>query len=193
MSKADSLSLTELARRLGRSKSGVHKLAAKGQIPRNSDGSFCEHDVRESLAGNLDPARRIHVHDRGEPANVVVKNEAEAREAVNFIARVLKEAGAEHTGAIDYNAARTAETILKARQREMQMAERRKELVPFARIKPHVDKAFIGLRQSIQKVPGRFGAEIAAECGCDPADLDRALSRALAMVLDELSTPMVRG
>lgn len=55
---ADRISLSELARRLGRAKSGLHKLAANGQIPKGADGKFDEAEVRAALAANTDPARQ---------------------------------------------------------------------------------------------------------------------------------------
>ena len=58
---SDGIGLSELARRLGRAKSGLHKLASLGQIPRNTDGSFDQVAVEKAL-GNLDPARRRPVH-----------------------------------------------------------------------------------------------------------------------------------
>ena len=52
------LSLRELARRLDRDKSGLSRLAAKGAIPKGSDGKFDEAEVRAALTANTDPARR---------------------------------------------------------------------------------------------------------------------------------------
>lgn len=69
---ADRLSLSELARRLGRAKSGLHKLAAAGQIPKGADGKYDEAEVRAALAANTDPARQpgaftvVHGTENGE-------------------------------------------------------------------------------------------------------------------------------
>jgi hypothetical protein len=56
-------------------------------------------------------------------------------------------------GEITFNQARTADSILKARERELKMAERRKELVNLDRVREHVSKAFISLRQVFQRLP----------------------------------------
>jgi hypothetical protein len=51
------LSLCELSRRLGRSKSLVSRWAKQGKIPRKANGRFDEAVVRQALKRNLDPAR----------------------------------------------------------------------------------------------------------------------------------------
>jgi hypothetical protein len=65
--------------------------------------------------------------------------------------------------------------------------------VPLAAVKGHVEKAFIGLRQAIQRMPSRHVAGTAAELGCDPDKLDAVLSKAIAAELDVLSSPVVRA
>lgn len=201
----EGLSLSALARRLGRAKSGLHKLARAGQIPTLADGSFDEGEVRAALERNLDPARRSPVHRspagvNGErerstrPAPVPpVSTEGDARAAVELIRRVLSEEGADSAGVIDFSMTRTAESILKVRERDLKIAERRKELVPLTAVKAHVGKAFIGYRQAIQRLPSRFAAQMAADVGCETTALDAALSRAIEMVLTELSAPVVRA
>ena len=59
---ASGVSLSELARQLGRAKSGLHKLAKAKQIPQLDDGSFDVDAVRSALDSNLDPARKA-VHE----------------------------------------------------------------------------------------------------------------------------------
>ncbi len=94
---------------------------------------------------------------------------------------------------IDFNMARTADTILKAHERDLSMAQKRKTLVPLAKVKEHVERAFIGLRQSVQRLPSRHVPAMAAERGCEPGALDAALSKAIAAELDGLSSPVVRA
>ena len=190
----DELSLSALARRLGRSKSGLHALSAKGLIPHLPSGKYDLDAVASALARNLDPARSRTNARASERTNSKPKisTEGEAREAVALIARVLQGEGVA-TGDIDFNAARTAETILKTYERDLKIAERRKELVPLAAVKLHVEKAFIGYRQAIQRLPSRHVPEMAATLGVDPGALDAALSKAIAAELDALSAPIVRG
>jgi hypothetical protein len=51
------ITLSELARRIGRDRSLVSRWAKSGRIPRRSDGLFDEAAVRRVLKGSLDPAR----------------------------------------------------------------------------------------------------------------------------------------
>ncbi len=196
------ISLSELARRLDRAKSGLSKLAKNGQIPRLADGSFDEAAVRLALEANTDPARRKTVHRSLDVVNgersertPVVRTEDEARAAVGLIIKVLRSEGStvEEDAEVDFGMARTADTILKAYERDLKMKQRRKELVPLVKVQEHVEKAFIGFRQVVQRLPTRHVAAIAAEVGCDPALLDAALSKAIAAELDALSSPVVRA
>jgi hypothetical protein len=118
--------------------------------------------------------------------------EDEARDAVTLIRRVLSEEGASSAGTIDFGMARTAETILKARERELKLAERRRELVPLANVREHVNKAFVGYRQALQRIPSRCCADMAAQLGCDAGDLERLMQKAIQAQLNELSAPLVR-
>jgi hypothetical protein len=70
------LTLCELARRLGRSKSLVSRWAKQGKIPRKANGLFDEAPVRQALKRNLDPARSKPLA-RGEqrPQESTVNNE----------------------------------------------------------------------------------------------------------------------
>ena len=65
--------------------------------------------------------------------------------------------------------------------------------MPLAKVREHIEKAFIGIRQAIQRMPSRHVAAIAAELGCDAGALDAALNKAIAAELDALSAPVVRA
>jgi hypothetical protein len=156
------------------------------------DGTFDLETLKAELKSSTDPAR-TNVRTSRVGTQPSVTTEDEARAAVSLVRKVLQEEGADSAGTIDFGMARTAETILKSHERQLKMQERRKELVPLAAVKGHVEKAFIGLRQAIQRLPSRHVAAIAAEIGCDPGKLDAALSKAIAAELDVLSSPVVRA
>jgi hypothetical protein len=88
--------------------------------------------------------------------------------------------------------ARTAETILKARARALHISERKKELVPIAAVRGHVESAFIGYRRAVQRMPSRYVPELAAQLGCEPALLQAGLDRMIAETLAEMSGPVER-
>ena len=196
------ISLSELARQLGRAKSGLHKLAKAKQIPQLDDGTFDLAAVRSALDKNLDPARKapsqaVHRSPAGERSAVntaaPIQNADDAVQAIALIAQILREEGVEAPDAVDYNAARTAETILKARERHLKILQRRKELVPLVQQLKHTSDAIVAIRQIWQRMPSRHGAAMAAELGVSPADLDRVLSRAIASDLDEMSKVAIKG
>jgi hypothetical protein len=191
------VSKRQLARLLGVSDTAVRKAEKAGRIKVGADGLFDPVEARRAWGASTDPTRtRVRApanHSAHLPAVAAIRTEQDAVDAITLIRRVLSEEGADSAGTIDFGMARTAETILKARERELKMAERRKQLVPMAKVTEHVAKAFIGFRQSVQRLPSRHVAAIAAEVGCDPGRLDAALSKAIASELDVLSTPVVRA
>lgn len=176
---------------VGISESALRKAVKAGRASKLPDGTFDLDTLKAELKASTDPAR-TKVRTKVEGAQSV-RTEADARAAVSLVRKVLQEEGADSVGTIDFGMARTAETILKSHERQLKMQERRKELVPLAAVKGHVERAFIGLRQAIQRLPSRHVAAIAAEIGCDPGKLDAALSKAIAAELDVLSSPVVRA
>lgn len=190
------VSRREFAKLVGVSEGAVRKAIATGRLEPLDDGTIDPDAGRLAWAKSTDPARsKVRTKMRTEPSTqaTTVRTEEDAREAVSLVRRVLKDEGADSAGTIDFDMARTAETILKSHERELKMAQRRKELVPLASVRAHVERAFIGLRQAIQRMPSRHVSSIAAEVGCDPSLLDAALSKAIAAELDVLSSPVVRG
>lgn len=191
------VSARELGRLLGVSDTAVRKAAKAKRIPQLADGTFDPEACRSAWSGSTDPAR-TKVREPANPAvrtgsQPAVRTVDDAKAAVALIARVLRGEGATEVGEIDYGSARTADTILKAYERDLKIAQRRKELVPIALVKTHIEKAFIGLRQAIQRLPSRHVPEMAATLGVDPTRLDEVLSKAIAAELDELSAPVVRA
>ena len=198
------VSRREFARIVGATEGAVRKAIKAHRIDLLEDGTIDPDAGRSRWAGSTDPARtKLRTSVRTKPNGThsqstsgtqpSVVTEDDARAAISLVRRILKEEGADSEGTIDFDMARTAETILKSHERELKMAQRRKELVPLASVKGHVERAFIGLRQAIQRLPSRHVASIAAEIGCDPSLLDAALSKAIAAELDVLSSPVVRA
>jgi transcriptional regulator with XRE-family HTH domain len=193
---SEGISLRELARRLGRSAPSVGELAKKGVIPRHPDGTFDEDAVRAAYERNASPSQRKPL----KPAGAAVADEDadedadldEAREAVSLIRRVLREEGRELAGPLSYDDVRTAETILKSRKHAQEIAIGEGELIRKLPVMRHIEEAFAGFRKELQAVPARYGAQIAAECGCDVAAVDLALSKVIREFLESLSAPVVK-
>lgn len=176
-----------LATSLGVSETAVRKAVRAKRIPQHGDGSYDVEQCRQAWGKSTDPARsKVR-----EPANPgartpMVRTEDDAKAAIALIAQVLQAEGAE-AGTIDYNAARTADTILKAYERDLSMAQKRKDLVPATDTKRHFSSAFTGFRQQIQRMPSRHVPEMAARLGVDPGLLQSEMDRMVAATLTEMS------
>lgn len=91
-----------------------------------------------------------------EPANpVVVSTEDDAREAVSLIARVLREEGGAPIGVLGFDDARTAETILKARERALNIEAKQKRLIPADQVATYVGRCFVEYRQAMVTIRAR--------------------------------------
>jgi hypothetical protein len=192
------VSRREFAKQIGVSEGAVRKAIQTGRIEALPDGTIDPVAALRAWTSNTDPSR-IGLRQTAMPAATTqalvrpVVTSDDAKAAVNLITRILMEEGHEDPGKVDYGAARTAETILKARERDLRIAERRKELVPLVSVKQHIEKAFIGYRQAMQRLPSRHVPTMAAELKCDPVLLESLLSKAIAETLRELSSPVVRA
>ncbi|KQP16536.1 hypothetical protein ASF26_01490 [Methylobacterium sp. Leaf93] len=115
----------------------------------------------------------------------MVRTETEAREAVTLIARILAEEGMRDDGkGIDFGKVRTAELILKARQRHLDQAEQEGTLVDRAAAeKLFFDMAREG-RDAWLSWPARVGIPMAEEIKIDPTT-GKVDPRSLVAVLSD--------
>ena len=190
-------SLSALAKGLGRAKSGLHKLAKNGQIPKLANGRFDLAAVQKALAANIDPGRR-RVHLTAKPEQPSRQQEPlavdpietleAAAEAVSLIKTILAEEGVP-SGAVDYNAARTAELILKARERHLKMQQQSGELVDAATIRDEIFKLSRQNRDSWSNWPSRAAPLIAAELGVPLVTLAVILEKHVRLHQVELGNP----
>lgn len=202
------LSLRATGREVGCDHSHLARLVKAGRLRRGDDGLVDVEEARAALAGS-DPAMRRKHRAQVEPTLVTrsagsprahrsespqpVTTPDDARAAVRLIEQVLADEGVASTGPVDFPAARLAETILKARDRSLRIAERKKALVPIAAVKSHISAAFVALRRQIQQMPARHVAEMAAKLGCDAGALHAELDRMIHGTLDEMSAPNPRS
>jgi hypothetical protein len=190
------ISTRAFARLIDVDESAVRKAKKEGRVRTLPDGTIDPEQAKKAWLANTDPAR-TRVRTQPEVRTKVrsqVRTEAEASAAVGLIRNVLRAEGhAGADGAIDYADARTADTILKAHERDLKMARLRKEQVPIKHVRPHIEKCFHGYKQAVLRIPDRFAAEMAAELCCDETQLRNSLGRVIRIVLGELSAPVVRG
>ncbi len=197
------LSLRKAGTAAGCDHAHLARAVKAGTLCRGQDGLVELADVQKMLAAS-DPAMRRKTARKvvtpagdspvtppvGSPPRVTTPEDA--RDAVRLIEQVLAEEGAPLAGPIDYPAARLAETILKARDKALRIAERRKILVPLEPVRQHMFSAFTGLRRTIQAMPSRHVPEMAARLGVDPGTLQTELDRMIHATLTEMSAPIVR-
>jgi hypothetical protein len=74
-----------------------------------------------------------------------------------MVARILIDEGAP-AASIDYDACRTAAMIIRCREIDLRIRDRRKLLVPLQKVKLHIEKAFTGYKQAMQRLPARHAA-----------------------------------
>lgn len=198
MQPAVGISLGDLSRRIGRDKGALSRAAKEGRIPRNDDGSYDEMAVRAAIEKSFNPARDKPLLPIGGVADVAdngeVTTEEEAVAAVTLVRRVLEEEGRKvGDGGVTFDDARTAETILKAREKAQSIAKEAGELLPCDEVIRHVASAFSNYKKSLQELPSRIGAQMASELDCNVGDLDRVLTRVIHEHLNSLSAPVVRS
>lgn len=194
----DGLSLSEVARRVGRDKGGISRRVKSGDVRQGADGTFNEDHVREDLMRLFNPGRDKPLKPRVEDNSAVdvvdepITTKDQARAAISLVQSVLAEEGRKVDGAITFDDARTANEILKARKtlREIEQAEGL--WLPRDEVVKHVASAFTNYRNEIRQMPARFGAQIAAEAECDVTKLDAALTRVINDYLNRLAAPVVR-
>ncbi|KAB1069247.1 hypothetical protein [Methylobacterium planeticum] len=192
---AEGLSLSELARQLGRAKSGLHKLAAKGQIPKRADGTFDLDAVRAALAANTDPARQpgaftpVHEPENRErdapPAAIVAQASAEAQLATTRIREILMAEGVETDGSLTFNHARTAEKIVQTWQRDQAHAEAQGRLIDAEVAGRRWDDEIVKLRARLLAIPGDVALELSHLTKHDVSVIDRIVRDVMTAIADE--------
>ncbi|ACL57447.1 hypothetical protein [Methylobacterium nodulans] len=187
---ADGVSARQLAKVLGVTEGAVRKALKANRIKRLPNGLIDPEAVREAWQGSTDPARtKVRtepqtVRTRGTHPRAEVRTPAEAREAVSLIARVLAEEGVEDAdGGIDFGKARTAELILKARQRSLDQAEQQGRLIERTAAEAAFFDAARENRDAWLAWPARIAIEAADEIQVDPRT-GKVDSRSLVAVLD---------
>src|SRR5262245_16676041 len=96
------ITLSALARQLGRAKSGLSRLAAAGRIPKLANGKFDPAAVEAALH-NIEPRVRAG-SSGGERPPPRTGRRKEAHEAVELVRGILEAEGATAGAVLDYTA-----------------------------------------------------------------------------------------
>ena len=179
----------------GCSEAAVRKALKAHRIQLEPDGSIDPDKADAAWQNNTDPARNQGTHEIAypEPSAQPVRTIEDAQEAVALIRQVLKQEGRTLEGAPTFDDVRTAETILKTRERALNIAAQERDVTPTKAVLKHVEEAFANYKRELLSLPARYGADLAAACGGDLQELDRALSKVIREHLEGLSAPVVRA
>lgn len=178
----EGVSQRELARILGVSEGAVRKAIKAKRISVLPGGRLDPLAAREGWGASTDPVRtKVHttpsVRTGGTQRAAEVSTEAEARQAISLVARVLAEEDVEASGPVDFVKAWTAELTLKARQRSLDQAKEEGSLVNRAA----AEAAFLAEARAIRDAwiawPARIAVELADELGIEARRLTTALDR----------------
>ena len=192
---AERISLSELARRLGRAKSGLHKLAATGQIPKGADGKFDEADVRAALAANTDPARQpgaftgVHGTENGEngerPAALVAATAQASVEAHLARTRIREILAAEGVVIADgeelsFNHARTAEKIVQTWERDRAHAEAAGRMINAGTAERRLADEMVKLRARLLAISGKVAMKLSHLTPHEVQEIDQVVRDAMS-------------
>jgi hypothetical protein len=184
------LSGRSLAAVLAVDEKAVRKAVIAGRISKGSDGKFDLEACRQAWGKRTDPARS-KVADRADlkSPQSAVRTEDDARAAVTLIARILTTEGVD-AGRIDFNAARTADTILKAYERDLDLQVRRGELVVVQDVGQAVEREYAVVRERLLAIPGKLASKLE---GLDRTAIELVLLAEVTEALNELHSPASAG
>ncbi|GJE54566.1 hypothetical protein EKPJFOCH_1044 [Methylobacterium thuringiense] len=181
---------------MGRAKSGLHKLAARGLIPKRADGKFDLDAVRSAIASNTDPSRQpdaftpVHGPENGErsaqnagpSAEVVAQASQDALLATTRVREILKAEGivVSADDPLTFNHARTAETIVKVWQRDTLHDEAKKKLIPAEEAGRRWADEIVKLRARLLAIPGDVALELSHMTKHEISVVDRIVRDAMA-------------
>jgi phage terminase Nu1 subunit (DNA packaging protein) len=96
------------------------------------------------------------------------------------------------TADLPLDEARRRKLAAEAQLAEMELELKRGEMTPTRPLLRYIEETFSNYKKELLAMPARYGAQIAAEVGCDVSKLDRALSKTITDHLTGLSAPVVR-
>jgi hypothetical protein len=172
----------EAARRLGLSHTALQKAAQAGRIHPEPGGGWDVEKLRAQLAASGDPARQARPFS---PSAEPLLSMAESGEpAASDSLGAAGPTGARPGGAT-FHEARTANEVLKAQRRRLDIDEQRGRLVDKGRALLLVHRLAREERDAILAWPARIAAELAAELGVDAHRLQTLLDQRLRIHLAE--------
>ncbi|TWI73788.1 hypothetical protein IQ16_01932 [Bradyrhizobium huanghuaihaiense] len=166
----DLLSLRELAKAYGKDASGLGRKLKKLGISRKSDDKFDKEEVdaalRPKIGANVDmPSTSTRKSTTGlHPSAAPIATPEDAQRAVSLIKQILEQEGSA-ASVVDLNVARTAETILRARERHLRIEVASGRLVDGKTIEAEIFNIARQDRDAWLNWPAQVGPLLASELG----------------------------
>jgi hypothetical protein len=173
------LSLRQLGRLLKRDPSGLGRALKKLGVSTTSDGKFDKDEVLIALGPKISAAPVDGVDNQREstprglhPPRSKVTTIEDAKLAVTLVKQVLREEGSV-ASVVDLEAARTAETILKARERWLKIEATSGRLVDREAVEREIFALARADRDRLMNWPSQIGPLLANELGV--ADIPKVI------------------
>lgn len=192
------LSRRQYAAHRGVSHTAVGKAIASGRITLEADGSIDPVKADRQWDAQTDPAKQRGVHARAlgsataaSTARASAATKPVPRAAIESMSDTLREAGADPDpgagGEVSFLRARMANEVIKAQTAKVRLQKMKGELVDRARTTALVFDLARRERDAWQNWPPRVAANMAAELGVDPHEMEQVLDRYLRKHLADLA------
>ncbi|AUM72967.1 elements of external origin [Paracoccus jeotgali] len=192
------LSRRQYAAHRGVSHTAVAKAIASGRITLEADGSIDPVKADRQWDAQTDPAKQRGVHapalgsaTAAGTARAAAATRPVPRAAIESVGETLREAGADPeagaSGEVSFLRARMANEVIKAQTAKVRLQKMKVELVDRARTTAMVFDLARRERDAWQNWPPRVAANMAAELGVDPHQMEQVLDKYLRKHLGDLA------
>lgn len=169
----------ELAKVLGVSEGAIRKAEKAGRIQREPDGSWNPSRVRSQWGINTDPAKQR--------SSSRIGMEPVPEAAINPVRETLQETSQQPGSGGTYMQARTADMVVRAQMRKLDLEERKKSLGSKEEYNGKIFKWKRQERDMMLNWPSRIVPEMAAELAVDPHLLQKIMEREIRTLLSEIA------
>lgn len=191
------MSRRQYAAHRGVSETAVRKALATGRISLESDGTIDPAKADRQWDSQTDPAKQRGPHAQAMGATTAAGTARAAatkpvpRAAIEAVSDTLREAGADPepggSGEVSFLRARMANEVIKAQTAKVRLQKMKEELVDRARTTAMVFDLARRERDAWQNWPPRVAANMAAELGVDPHQMEQVLDKYLRKHLADLA------
>lgn len=191
------MSRRQYAAHRGVSETAVRKALATGRISLESDGTIDPAKADRQWDAQTDPAKQRGPNAQAMGAATAAGTARASatkpvpRSAIEAVSETLREAGAEPDpaagGEVSFLRARMANEVIKAQTAKVKLAKMKGELVDRARTTALVFDLARRERDAWQNWPPRVAANMAAELGVDPHQMEQVLDKYLRKHLADLA------